>query len=669
MAQLATVWMWVVALGLATAPDTAAAGDGPAPVLRLDALVDSTRILPVADMAQPAPADLLERARVVEMRTNGTLRLAPKDGVDTKSTDWRSSLDFEELQPPARDPALLIAAESYALGWRLVEVLGECDRHGLEPWLVARDAKNRLGVLCLSLPKGRKPRGLNVKVALDDSPVDATPIHELYSTCWLIQAQRGDVDAPWSLELSVAPEQRVDAVAQLVNEARRFGIGIVVRSSAPPPLEPAPKKGTYFHFPFRPTSEWTRPDGTKRKLEVPPLEPGVVLGGDPLINPFEERAARVVPEAPKRAGDPPTGAGPGPESAARSTSASAVDLALDYLLRHRDPDGHWSCSGFTAQCQQNRCDGNGDPRLDVGVTGLALLAFLGAGNAPNGREHRDEHRDTVREGLRWLIERQDPGSGLFGDADSHTDFLYDHAIATLAMTQGYGVAREPQYRASAEKAIHYIESARNPGKAWRYSVPPNGENDVSVTGWMVMALRSAKDNGLDVDPGAFEGAKSFVDRMTDETTWRTGYYTRGGVSGREPGAAERWPAEKSEAMTAVAMGCRLRFDENPDRSPALRGGADLLLDRLPLWDERQGTIDYYYWYHGTYAMHRMGGRDWSEWERNMNAAILGSQRTDGDEAGSWDPQYDPWGRRGGRIYSTAILALALLESSQPRATR
>ena len=33
--------------------------------------------------------------------------------------------------------------------------------------------------------------------------------------------------------------------------------------------------------------------------------------------------------------------------------------------------------------------------------------------------------------------------------------------------------------------------------------------------------------------------------------------------------------------------------------------------------------------------------------------ILGHQRMDGDEKGSWDP-IGPWGRDGGRIYSTAL---------------
>ena len=35
------------------------------------------------------------------------------------------------------------------------------------------------------------------------------------------------------------------------------------------------------------------------------------------------------------------------------------------------------------------------------------------------------------------------------------------------------------------------------------------------------------------------------------------------------------------------------------------------------------------------------------------------QHTEGERAGSWDPQVDPWGHIGGRVYSTALMTLTL----------
>ncbi|MFH0946442.1 MAG: prenyltransferase/squalene oxidase repeat-containing protein [Planctomycetota bacterium] len=338
-----------------------------------------------------------------------------------------------------------------------------------------------------------------------------------------------------------------------------------------------------------------------------------------------------------------------------TASQRVVERGLEWLGRHQDPHGFWSCASFSDMCQTNRCDGAGDQMHDVGVTGLALLAFLGSGNtASHGR-----YKDVVRKGLKFLVDLQDPETGCFGEVNSHQAFLYDHALAALAMTEGYGLCKWPLLKEPAQKGINFIHSARNPYKAWRYAYPPDGNNDMSITGWMVMALKSAEDFGLKVDHSALEGARFYLDEMTDENTGRTGYLSKGGYSAREPGMAERWPETKTEAITAVGMLCRIFLGEDPEKSPALRGGADLLRKQLPLWDEKAGTIDYYYWYYGSYAMFQLGGKDWEKWQARMLDTVIKTQRQDGDEIGSWDPQFDPWGHRGGRVYSTAIMTLCL----------
>jgi len=338
-----------------------------------------------------------------------------------------------------------------------------------------------------------------------------------------------------------------------------------------------------------------------------------------------------------------------------TATQNAVDWGLEWLKRHQDPRGFWSSSNFSHMCETNRCDGEGDQMHDVGVTGLSLLAFLGAGNTAS----HGKYKQVVRKGLKFLSSVQDPESGCFGELNSHQHFLYDHALATLAMTEGYGLSRWPTMREPAQAGIRFIAAARNPYKAWRYAYPADGKNDLSITGWMVMCLKSAKDFGLKVDQSALDGAKLYIEELTDESSGRSGYLSKGGYSAREPGMAERWPETKTEAMTAVAMMCRVFLGEDPEKSAALRAGADLLRKQMPLWDEAEGTIDYYYWYYGSYSMFQMGGQDWNKWQSKMIDAVVKTQRRDGDEQGSWDPQFDPWGHRGGRVYSTAIMTLCL----------
>ena len=81
------------------------------------------------------------------------------------------------------------------------------------------------------------------------------------------------------------------------------------------------------------------------------------------------------------------------------------------------------------------CDGGGVAHHDVGVTGLALLAFLGEGSTMRG----GKYRDNVRRGVKWLISQQGE-DGLFG-TNATGDYIYDHAIAALAMCEAYGLSR------------------------------------------------------------------------------------------------------------------------------------------------------------------------------------------------------------------------------------
>ena len=69
----------------------------------------------------------------------------------------------------------------------------------------------------------------------------------------------------------------------------------------------------------------------------------------------------------------------------------------------------------------------------------------------------------------------------------------------------------------------------------------------------------------------------------------------------------------------------------------------------------------YYWYYATLAMFQVGGKHWDVWKKGMEKAMVETQRKDTDYCqykGSWDP-IGPWGLDGGRVYSTAILALCL----------
>ena len=87
-------------------------------------------------------------------------------------------------------------------------------------------------------------------------------------------------------------------------------------------------------------------------------------------------------------------------------------------------------------------------------------------------------------------------------------------------------------------------------------------------------------------------------------------------------------------------------------------GSSLCLKNLPTWDEASGHIDMYYWYYGTLAIFQVGSDAWKQWNAALKDAVIDHQRKEGDEKGSWDPA-GPWGRDGGRVYSTAVCVMCM----------
>ena len=339
------------------------------------------------------------------------------------------------------------------------------------------------------------------------------------------------------------------------------------------------------------------------------------------------------------------------------STAEAIEAGLEWLKKHQDEDGKWDADEFMKHDKEGEaCKGAGNPVHDVGLTGLALLAFLGDGSTMRS----GPYREVIKKAVTWLKDQQQE-NGLFGMNASH-DFIYDHAIATYAMCEAYGLSDYKLLRPYAQNGLNYLESHRNPYMVWRYQ-PRDNDNDTSVTGWAVMAYKSAADFKLVVNKDAFKLCETWLDQVTDPSNGRHGYTKRGEASSRHPGDhATRFPTDKGEAMTAVGLLCRFFLGQDPKDQkygPAMNAAANLILSKPPKWNEKDGSIDQYYWYYASYALFQMGGRHWTEWSKAMTEAIVKPQRKDGNYKGSWDPEFDVWGEDGGRVFTTAISVLTL----------
>jgi len=309
-------------------------------------------------------------------------------------------------------------------------------------------------------------------------------------------------------------------------------------------------------------------------------------------------------------------------------SEAAVDKALEWLWRHQESDGHW---------EGERKFEAADPgkNTDAGVTGLALLAFLGAGHTE--KIGLPKYRVTVKKAVGWLVKCQ-AEDGAIGDG-FEGGLGYHHAIAGLALAEAYGMARVESTGVAAQKAVDYsVNVHQTEYSGWRYK--PKTPPDTSVTGWFVAQLESARVAGLMVDGKAFQGAIAWLDKCTDD---------KGLVSYQPERSA-------TPTMTAVGVLCR-QFMGWKRVHPLLIGGTDHLRDNLPQWGG--GNVNFYYWYYGTLALFQMGGDWWKAWNASLRDMLVERQRKGEPKIdGSWDP-VGAWCGSGGRAYATAMGALCL----------
>lgn len=332
--------------------------------------------------------------------------------------------------------------------------------------------------------------------------------------------------------------------------------------------------------------------------------------------------------------------------------SEAIDAGIEWLVAHQDADGKWDADEFDKHdTEGDPCDGHGDPAHDVGVTGLAVLALLGDGHAPG----RGEHSESVERACAWLVGQMDEEGRLKMEASHNA--IYCHAIGTLALCSGLA-AGVTGIRDATQRAVDYLEQHRNPYKAWRYQ-ERDGDNDLSVTGWSLLALHSGRRCGLKLNPRAFELGLKFIESVTSPDGTH-GYSGIGWGSSRnhEGGHGHRFPRKFGHAMTAEGLHLRLTLGQSPAEKPILRAAAQRLLERPPSWDLAAGSADSYYWFHATRALCMLGGPQARRWCAELRSEVLFRQRRSGNYAGSWDPS-DCWGEEGGRVYTTAMLVLTL----------
>lgn len=300
---------------------------------------------------------------------------------------------------------------------------------------------------------------------------------------------------------------------------------------------------------------------------------------------------------------------------------ASINNGMAFLVKQQNPDGSFDTGG---------------PK--VAATGLSVLAYLSAGNAPDmGR-----YGLSLRNAIDWLLTKQ-AADGYFGEGDRG---MYTHAIVTLALTQAYGLepdaARRIRMHTVLARAVAVILAAQNVSKSnpahaggWRYE-KTSADSDLSLSGWNCMALRGADAVGIEVPADARKRAVDFILRCFDGKRMGFGY---------QPGN------DAQTGETGIGVLCLYLLNAVDVVGGARMDAAAKYLESHPIDDN--SPFPCYGSYFVAQAAFQRDGETWSRAGRPTLDRLIRLQ----DKDGGW-PQSKA-AQEPGRIYATAMAVQSL----------
>lgn len=311
----------------------------------------------------------------------------------------------------------------------------------------------------------------------------------------------------------------------------------------------------------------------------------------------------------------------------------AVQQGVDYLIEMQRPEGSIDDGDYA-----------------IAMTSLSLMAIASIGVQPDPLTDRGR---AMFEALNFVLdERHQSEQGYYGGLDGSR--MYGHGITTLMLTEllGMGAAVEQNQRMqqSLDPAIELIlaaQSVRKPERlqgGWRYT-PSSTDSDLSVTVWQLMALRSAKNDGLRVPGQAIDKALEYLQHSY------TAPQTPDGTEAEAIGGFSYTPAYQRPTFTMTAAGLLAMQVCGRYQSPLVRGAAKWLLQNPPEENER---FFYYGMYYYAQGMHQAGGEYSEAADRLVPSLLLERQREDGAWLAGRSEELNI-----GSVYCTALAVLSL----------
>jgi prenyltransferase/squalene oxidase-like repeat protein len=301
----------------------------------------------------------------------------------------------------------------------------------------------------------------------------------------------------------------------------------------------------------------------------------------------------------------------------KSQVDEAVDSALEWLAKNQHKDGYFA--GVRGRTNA--------------VVSLTVMAFLCKGHTPgNG-----DYGEVINKAIDYILAHQNKKNGTL-DTGYGGGGMYSHCISTLMLSEVSGMLtpeRQKKVDKVLAKALKIILSAQAVKKnaslqgGWRYKLNSR-DSDISVTGWALMALRSARLNGARIPRESIEDAMKYIGRCQNKDGG-FGYNPRGGSGAARTGTG----------LLALAL-------TGQHNSPQARKAGDYLLRMIKRYKFIRERHFYYGLYYTSQAMFQLGGDYWDTYAQAMYEHVLKTQ----DKQGYW--------KAGSQLaYPTAMTVLAL----------
>ncbi len=293
-----------------------------------------------------------------------------------------------------------------------------------------------------------------------------------------------------------------------------------------------------------------------------------------------------------------------PDDSIPSQAELIYERGLQYLAKSQNDKGSWN-------------DGTGS---EPGVVGLCVAAFLAHGEDPNN----GTYAKNIKLGIDFILSQQEEKNGYIGSS------MYNHAFATKALAESYGIVDNPKIAPALKKAVELIVSSQKNNRfgGWRY-MPESRDADTTVTGCQLVTLFAARNAGLAVPDITIKKGLDYLALMRD----KNGSYGYTSNSSGKP------------TLTAIGSLC-LSLAKQKD-SAGYQASLNYLKNSL---DYRDRYYPYYFEYYMSQALFHADETTWREWNAR-NIRYLGTiQSTDGSFPGQQGLSFNTAG---------ALLSLAL----------